>query len=203
MTGMENYAQGDQLNQAIGSQFGALDFGLNAVQDPYSNQALQSHIAAAQRPITQAYEEQVLPGIRDQAEMYGGAGSRTGLAEGVASRGYMDAMGDVSSGMMSNAYGQGLDQQARMTALAPQAMQSGMMPWQIQGDVGAQYQGMEQQGINEEMARYGYDQNAEYDRYSQYLSTLQGTPWGLRRRPALTRMHRARLAQSLAQACPG
>lgn len=176
--GQLGYAGSPELQNLIGNQFDATNFGLNAVNDPYSNQALQSHIAAAQRPLTQAYQEQVLPGIRDQAEMYGGAGSRTGLAEGVASRGYLDAMGDVSSGMMSQAYGQGLDQQARMMALAPQTMQSGMMPWNIAGQVGSQYQGMDQNAINEAMSRYNFDQTAGYDRYTDYLNTLQGTPWG-------------------------
>lgn len=173
---MTDYAQSLAPTQA--GHMNAMNWGMNAVMDPYSNQALQSHIAAAQRPLTQAYQEQVLPGIRDQAEMYGGAGSRTGLAEGVAARSYMDAMGDVSSSMMSQAYGQGLDQQARMMAMAPQMYQAGAMPGQFMGQVGAQQQAMEQQGIDEAMARHYYGYDADYARQKDYLSTLAGTPWG-------------------------
>lgn len=178
MGGQTGYAMSPMLNQSIGNQFGALDFGLNAVNNPWSNQALAAHADAAIRPLTQAYQEQVLPGIRDQAEMYGGAGSRTGLAEGVAGRGYMDAIASTVAPMYSQAYGQGLEQQARMMALAPTTMQAGMMPWQIMGDVGSQYQNMNQQGINEALARYDYNQSAEYDRMKDYFGMLMGTPWG-------------------------
>ena len=120
-----------------------------------------------------------MPAIQDQAVHAGGlGGSRQGVAEGIASRGLMDATGDVSTGVYNNAYNQGLNQQARMMALMPQTLGLGMYPSQIYGDVGAQRQGQAQLGINEDVSRYNYDQNAEYNRLSQYMNTLQGTPWG-------------------------
>jgi len=173
---MANYAQAIQPYQT--NAMNAMDWGMNAVMDPASNQALQGHIQSAIRPLTEQYTEQVLPGIRRQAEMYGGAGNRTGLAEGVASRSYMDAVGDISSGMMSEAYGQGLQQQARMAALYPGIAQAGTMPGQWMQQVGAQQQAMDQLGIDEAMSRHYYDYNAPYERYTNYLNTLQGTPWG-------------------------
>ena len=62
--------------------------------------------------------------------------------------------------------------------MAPQVQQSGMLPWQIQQQVGGQYQAQQQNAINEEMARFNFDQNAPFERATQYVNTLQGTPWG-------------------------
>ena len=44
--------------------------------------------------------------------------------------------------------------------------------------VGTDQQAMNQLGINEAMQRYQYPYDAPYNRYKDYLSTLQGTPWG-------------------------
>jgi hypothetical protein len=152
--GMAGYAGSEQLNNMIGNQQGAVNFGMTGgtvdpnqnsalgmsgnmynqfsnygndpalqnagnlvnqsnsmVNDPYSDPTIAPWINAAINPITENYQENVLPGIRDQAEMYGGAGNRTGLAEGVAARGYMDTVGDVSAGMYNQAFGRGLNQQ--------------------------------------------------------------------------------------------
>ena len=112
-----NYSQG--LQPTVNNGLDSLNFGLTAVQDPNNNPYLSQYVDAAIRPLNQQYQEQILPGIRDQAEMYGGAGSRTGLAEGVAARGLQDATAATTANIYSNAYGQGLDQQARMQALLP------------------------------------------------------------------------------------
>lgn len=83
--------------------------------DPSSNQYFQSALSSAMRPVTEQFQEQVLPGIRRGAVGAGQAGgSRQGIAEGLASRGYMDTMGDIASNMGNQAYAQGL-----------QAMQAG------------------------------------------------------------------------------
>lgn len=175
--GMLNYANSPAMMGTLGNGFNAMNMGLNAA-DVNANPALQGYVDAAIRPLTQAYEEQILPGIRDQAEMYGGAGSRTGLAEGVASRGYMDAVGDTTANIMSQAYGQGLDQQARMMTLLPQMMQTGMMPYDIMNQVGGWNQAMTQNQINDAMARWDFGQTADYNQAKDYFSTLMGTPWG-------------------------
>lgn len=173
------YAGSQGMNASIGNNIGAMNYGLNSVYDPQSNPVINNYVSSATRPLYETYNEQVMPGIKNQAVASGGlGGSRQGVAEGIAGRGLMNAVGDVSTGIYNNAYNQGLDQQARMAALAPQTMGLGLMPSQIYGDVGAQQQQMTQQGINENMSRYDYNQNADYNRYTDYLNTLQGTPWG-------------------------
>ena len=96
---------------ALKNSMGIAGEANRAVSDPYSDPTLAPWLSAAIRPITENYQENVIPGIRDQAEMYGGAGSRTGLAEGVASRGYMDAVGDASASVYNNAYGTNVNRQ--------------------------------------------------------------------------------------------
>lgn len=172
------YAGSDQLNSSIGNQFGALNYGLNSAYDPQSNPVINDYVASATRPLTEAYQNAVGNTIAGGASGVGGlGGSRQGVAEGQATKAYLNALGDTSTGIYNNAYNQGLDQQARMLALAPQTMQAGLYPSQLTGQVGAQQQGMAQQGINESMNRYDYNQNAEYKRLQDYFNTLSGTPF--------------------------
>jgi hypothetical protein len=179
LTQQAAYAGSDQLNNAVNGQFSALNYGLNSVYDPQSNPVLQDYVASATRPLTEAYQNTVGNAIAGNAVGAGSfGGSRQGVAEGLASRAYQNAVGDVSTGIYNNAYNQGLDQQARMAALAPQVMQAGLMPSQFLGDVGSQQQNQAQLGINEAMNRYNYNQDAPYNRASSYVSTLAGTPWG-------------------------
>lgn len=173
------YASSPAMQGTIANSLGAANYGLNSVYDPQSNPVIQQYVQSVTRPLYEAYNEQVLPGIQDQAVAAGGlGGSRQGVAQGIASRGLTNAVGDVSTGIYNNAYNTGMDQQARMMALMPQTLGLGTMPGQIYGDVGAQNQQQAQLGINEDVNRYNFNQTAPYDRYSQYLNTLQGTPWG-------------------------
>lgn len=60
------------------------------------------------RDIVRGLNEQVLPGINMDAMATGNvAGSRAGLAEGIATRGAADRMGDIESQLMQNALNQG------------------------------------------------------------------------------------------------
>lgn len=163
----------------LGAAQGALNYGLTSAYDPANNPVVQRYAEAAIRPVTEMYQEQVLPGITDAAVASGGlGGSRQGVAEGIAAGRYMDTVGDVTANIYNAAYGQGLDQQARMMSLLPSTMNTMLMPSQVYGQVGGAYQGMDQQAINEAMNRYYYNQDAEYQRAKDYLNVLQGTPWG-------------------------
>lgn len=83
--------------------------------DPSSNPYFQGALESAIRPVAQQFNEQVMPGIRRNAIAAGQAGgSRQGIAEGIAGRGFADAIGDIATNMGNQAYGQGL-----------QAMQAG------------------------------------------------------------------------------
>lgn len=169
----------DAMNPMIQQGNQAMAFGLNAPMDPANNPTVQKWANAAVQPITEAYKQNVMPAIQDSAVATGGlGGSRQGVAEGIAAGNYMDAVGNTTANIYNQAYGQGLDQQARMMTMMPQQMNNMMMPGNIYGAVGGQNQQLAQMGINEDIARHNFDQNVEYDRQSQYLNTLAGTPWG-------------------------
>ena len=123
--GVGNYMQGAG---ALGNTAGALvgrgeviqDKGFNwgampamqqllAAGDPSSNPYFQQAVQSAIRPVTQQFQEQVMPGIKSGAIGAGQMGSsRQGVAEGIASRGYMDTVGDITANMGNSAYAQGL-----------------------------------------------------------------------------------------------
>lgn len=74
-----------------------------------NNPAFQAALQSAIRPVTQQYQETVLPSIRQGAQEAGQmGGSRQGIAEGLAARGYQDTVGDISANMGNQAYAQGL-----------------------------------------------------------------------------------------------
>jgi len=132
------YAQSPELQKTIGGAQGALAFNLdprNAGNNPYLQKAMQSAI----RPLTQNYQENVLSGITDQAVQSGQSGSsRQGIAEGIAGRGYLDRVGDITSQMAYQDYGAGMDRMGRAIDQSGAVANLGMLPSSIQRDVGLQ-----------------------------------------------------------------
>jgi len=133
-----DYAQSPELQKMISSTQGALSFNLdpsNAGNNPYLQGAMQSAI----RPLTQNYQENVLSGITDQAVQSGQSGSsRQGIAEGIAARGYLDQVGDISSQMAYQDYGAGMDRMGRAIDQSGAVANLGMLPSSIQRDAGLQ-----------------------------------------------------------------
>lgn len=77
--------------------------------DFQNNPAFQQALQSAIRPVTQNFQEQVMPAIQQGAQAAGQmGGSRQGIAEGIAARGYQDTIGDISANMGNAAYAQGL-----------------------------------------------------------------------------------------------
>ncbi|NQD57435.1 hypothetical protein HP546_19040 [Pseudomonas sp. CM25] len=82
---------------------------LMAAGNPANNPYFQSAVNSAIRPVTENFNEQVMPAIRQGAQAAGQMGSsRQGIAEGIAARGYQDTVGDISANMGNAAYAQGL-----------------------------------------------------------------------------------------------
>ena len=124
-----DYAGG--LQPTVNNGLDALNFGLTAVQDPNNNPYLQSYVDQAIRPLNQQYQEQILPGIRDQAEMYGGAGSRTGLAEGVAARGLQDATAATTANIYSQRLWAGTGPAGAYAGASAVNATGGRHPWSV------------------------------------------------------------------------
>jgi hypothetical protein len=132
-----------------------------------------------QRRLQENLQENLLPSISRGARSAGQyGGTRQGVAQGIALKGTQQAYGDALAQLQSEAYGQGLEQQARGMALAPQTMQQGLLPSQLIGQVGAERRALDQAGIDEEMARHYYAQEEPWQRVERYNALASGIPWG-------------------------
>lgn len=105
----------------------ALDFLMGPALDPQNNPALQSAIQAAIRPVTDTYSQTVMPGIRSEAINNNMMGSnRQGIAEGIASKGLMNQVGDIASKLSNEGYNAGLDALTKATTSSQQALVSNL-----------------------------------------------------------------------------
>lgn len=104
---------------------------------PDSNPYLQESVEAAVRPMRQEFRETVLPGIGSQAVAQGAyTGVRPQIQQRVAGRDYGREIGDVTSQIYSDAYGQGLEAMTRGVSMAPATMQASLIPSQTLRQIG-------------------------------------------------------------------
>lgn len=81
-----------------------------------NNDLVNGQIDAAGRDIARNLGEDILPGLNLQASLSGNVNSsRAGAAEAIARRGAEDRLGDISSGIRSNAYATGLQMANQQT----------------------------------------------------------------------------------------
>lgn len=155
-------------------------FLLGDIWNPQSNPALQGAIDASIRPVTQQYQETVLPGLRDEFQAAGQSfgGSRRGVAEGIAGRGYLNTVGDTSSKLVQDQYGNNLRAMVQGLGLVPQTTQAALQPAQTVSGVGDIRQRMQQALLNQNVSNFNYDQYAPFLQSKELLSLLGGLPGG-------------------------
>lgn len=108
MNSLGAYGSSGVTQQGTGGALDAMG-QLNQAGDFQNNPAFQQALQSAIRPVTQNFQEQVMPAIQQGAQGAGQmGGSRQGIAEGIAARGYQDTVGDISANMGNAAYAQGL-----------------------------------------------------------------------------------------------
>jgi len=181
-SGQEQMAQGMAEGFALGPAQGfaqdtmaANQFALGDAMYADSNPYLQSAARGAIQPVTETLMRDILPGIRQgavQAGQYGG--TRQDLATSGAIDKAIEDMLNTTSGMYSQGYGQGLDAMTKGLALAPQTMQVGAMPAEMLGASGAMDRNMLQSLMNEEKARWDFQQQVPSTMLSQYQQLIQG-----------------------------
>ena len=147
---------------------------------PYRDQL----IAAATRPLTQQFESQVIPGISSlfsRAGRYGSGAMEQTL--GRATESYGRALGDVSSTIAAQDYARerGLQQQAQLgqaalAQAAPSFFQMGFLPSQALAQVGAAREAIARQPLQEELARFSFEQQAPRESLMSFLSSVYGSP---------------------------
>lgn len=175
---IQDYAstQMPQDVNAVRGGYGTLLGAADVNNNPYLAQAASGAI----RPITEQLTEQILPNIRGgavQTGQYGG--SRQALAEGTAIGKAVQAMGDVTSNMYSNAYQQGLGTVGNAVGMAPQMLALSQAPAQTFGELGKLSEADAQKALQEDMYRWEFAQKQPYSQLSDYLQLLQGaSPYG-------------------------
>jgi hypothetical protein len=163
------------LNQGAGAQEFLLGDVLRADSNPY----MAGYAEGAIRPAWESLLRQGLPGVDSGAVASGQyGGSRQGIAQGLAISDAMRQSLDTTSKMYSDMYGQNLEAMQRGLALMPQTYQSLQMPGQLLSAVGETRRGMEQQLIDDAMAKWNYEQNLAAAKLAQYVSAVQGNYGG-------------------------
>jgi hypothetical protein len=169
-----------QAYQSSLGQIGQTAAGGFLQGNPYQ----QAMLAAATRPLTQQYGEQVVPGIASlysRAGRYGSGAMERAL--GGATEAYGRALGDVSANIVGQDYARerGLQQQAQLSQAAlaqaaPSFFQMGFLPSQALAQVGAAREQIAGQPLQEAMQRYQYSQQLPYQQLQGFLSSVYGTP---------------------------
>lgn len=139
--------------QIANNAAGANAFGLSgAVLDPNNTPGYDAALKAAIRPIDNAFLDPngVLSKIRGNAigGNSGGQGTREGIANGIAGREYLNAIGDVSGKMSLAQYGQGLDFMGKNLAMAPGISSLQTQPGTTVAGVGQQQESYAQNQFN-------------------------------------------------------
>jgi hypothetical protein len=146
----------------------------------------QAMLAAATRPLTQQYGEQIVPGIASLYSRAGryGSGSMERALSG-ATEAYGRALGDVATNIVGQDYARerGLQQQAQLgqaalAQAAPSFYQSSFLPAQTLAQVGAAREAIAAKPLQEAIQRYQYSQQLPYQQLQGFLSSVYGTPMG-------------------------
>ena len=186
---LEQLGRSMALNQAMttlpslaAQQQGALSFSLGPVLSPSSNPFLQQYAGGLASDIFRAYQEQVKPSLDAQAIARGAYGGyRDDAARAMMLERVADRASRAVQGLYSQAYGQGLETMARGMALAPQVMQSALMPAGIVSGAGEAERAWQQRAIDEAMARWEFEQNKPYMKLGNLMQVLNyGSPYGVR-----------------------
>jgi hypothetical protein len=162
----------------------AAQFSNNLLQgslfDPGANPWLGGAIDASVRPITEAYQHNVLPGIRDefQGSGQGFGGSRRGIADRFAATDYMRTVGDTANKLVTQNYGTNVDAMVKALGLAPQTTQNLLSPATTTSAVGDVRQNLAQQLLSQDVSNFNYDQLAPFLQSQDIISLIQGIPGG-------------------------
>jgi len=175
-----------QVLDATGNMQGVADAAAGANKfmtsgnfwDPQYNTALQGTIDATTRPIVQAYQEQALPAIRNEAVSTGNFGSsRQGVAEGIATRGMLNAVGDTTAKTTEDLYKTNIDAQLKAMGLAPTVQGALTAPGQATSAVGDAQQSMDQAKLNELVQNFFADTGGlDYAKARDILGMLGAMP---------------------------
>lgn len=135
-----------------------------------SNPYLQSAIQAAQTPVTQQYEQSVIPSISSAAQAAGAyGGSRHGTALANASDAYMRNIGDISSNMAYQNYNDAQRMMLTGVGLSPGQMAAGALPGDLITNVGHEYDLHNQAIYDKDFEEWMWEANRPYEELAYYM----------------------------------
>ena len=140
-----------------------------------SNPYLQGAINAAVQPITNAFSSEVMPGIDSNFSAAGRYGSGLqGAAYNDANQTLAQQIGNVSTNMAYQNYGDERQRQIQGMLFAPQMAQQDYNDLAMLGQAGQGYDQYNQNLINSDIEKYNYNQNADWNYLNDYIGLLNG-----------------------------
>ena len=188
MAPMSGYTQGsiDAMAQraAAGSDLtraaqGQLTDTLSGQYLQQGNPYLQNAITAATRPMINAFNDQVMPGLDSNFSAAGRYGSGAhALASSDAGAQLQSQIGDVASQMAYNNYSDERQNQMRGMLFAPELAQQDYRDIGMLGQAGSTVDQYNQNLINNDINKWNYIQNKDFNYLKDYLGVLNGAQGG-------------------------
>lgn len=178
LTNMANRAtQGNPLMGQAGGELSKILGG--GYLNPNNNPGFQGALSAAIRPVTDAFRDNVMPGIDSSFSAAGRYGS------GLQNEAYRDAstdmarsVGDISSNMAMQNYGNERGNMMTGLGMAPGFAQNDYRDISMLGLAGQGMEGYDQREIDAERERYDFNANKDMNWLSNYIGMLGGAPAG-------------------------
>ncbi len=140
-----------------------------------SNPHLRGAVDAAVRPLTENFQNVVMPGVRGGAIQAGALGSSKARQAGdYAASTYLRSVGDSTNQLLNQAYGQNLDAMLKGIALTPQSQSASLFPQVAQDTVGGQRRTLQQQQAQQSFD----DEMFPFTMGLQLLGASAATPGG-------------------------
>lgn len=172
-----------------------------AASDPTKNPALLQELNTVRQRLTENLTQNVLPTIRSGAVQAGQlGGTRQGIAEGLATKGTQQAVGDASARILNNAFNAGLQAQlgalgqtlgtiaqasdaglsnaSRALFAAPQTLQASVFPQQLVENIGQFRRNEQQAALDEATTRFFAEQLLPFQAAQEVAALAFGIPAG-------------------------
>lgn len=143
--------------------------------NPYFSGAVN----AAIRPVTEQFQNTVIPGINStfsDAGRFGSGAQQSALNQ--AGTDYQRNIGDISSNMAYQNYSDERANQLKAGLLAPQMAQQDYFDIGQLGQAGGAIDTQNQNLINADINKYNYNTQAPWNFLSDYIGLLSNAPWG-------------------------
>jgi len=154
-----------QLNNLFGSFNSAIN------PDFMESEAVKQGLGSIENRANRNLFQNVLPGIERSATGHGQFFGSTG-ADKLKLQSAFDTQGqtsDAQAAFLADQFGNQQRLQGQALGMAPQTFGMGLLPGQIQQNVGGVFQNQNAQQIAEDMARFNFDQNAPGQNIDEFI----------------------------------